>query len=986
MNFLMPLITLYRHSRILCGFLALLPCVALAATLPQSGMVLHLDVASLSGLNDGDPLSAGWTDESGLGNDALAGAASTQPGYVADAGSGYPAVRFDGVDDYLEVAGLSSGPEASVFIVFAHRRASPPVGKRDTLVSTFSGSSGMHLYSSRYVASAPAPDYPSFGDRGASGTTVDTWANGWHKDEVTGDIFKDRFYVGSAVFSAVAAKSVLWIGARDNTSAGAGQNDIREVIVYDRALSTSERQGVQRYLGKKYDIELVWRPLGHPVEEYPHILASQQIGDQYSLGETGNRVADYANATYRQGNRVIKFRLSNKYDTVDGFDTEPAIDSLVELVRDQDQVKAVLDGPGTDYIFWMSSFAVPSWQSQLDATGLKPTAQTDIYNEVRALAEYLLITYSGTGKSFYLGNWEGDWMLAGAESLGYRDDPTLIPANRIQGMIDWATVRQQAIDDAKANVTHSNVDVWFYLEMNKADWMRDGLPCVANSVIPSLSKLDFISVSSYSIHKDNGVPRARNLVHADLDQIQGLIDAKPDPSIPGSRLMIGEYGYQYSSGAYADFYEFAEVHITTAKDYLSWPGGTLRFILQWQFFNQAETDGGVPKEMCQISNTNSLRPLYYLHENFYRAMRRWVDYVYTSTGALPSAADYEEQAVHVLDTVSLDSYVPFMKFVSYSQWRAFHFPDFGERADEAVSGWDSDPLNSGMVNLLRYACGLDRYQVAGPLVPHIRQQAGSPVYAMPYDPGKLDLHVAALAGEDLSSWPYEVFNSDTTSLVPENGMVEVAAAGLPNPGNPVFYRLSVSYLGLEVYQETFDPAPDSQTDFKVSLGGDAGVNTKEVQLGQWGKSANGSFAGGQLAPQTLGSTNARLAGVFLDLAALAGGSGNFVLRFDVIGDAGATTNDNCFVYVSAGSGWDSSNFLVLTLAEGGFSSGALEPLSATGGASAWQLASLNIPDTTFNQTGVEIPFTYDGSSTICIAFGAYNSGIAFDNVEIVAQP
>jgi hypothetical protein len=969
---------------VLAGWLLslLFTTTLLAVDLPQSGMLLHLDVASLSGLNDGDPLSSGWADESGLGNDALPG---TAPSYVADAGSGYPAVRFDGVDDVLEVPGLSTGPQASVFIVFAHRRASPPVTKRDTLVSSFTGSSGIHLYSSRYVSAAPAPDYPSFGDRIGSGTAVETWANGWNSTEVTGDIFKDRFYVGSAVFSAVSPKTTLWIGARDATGAGAGQNDIREVIVYNRAVSDVERESIQRHLALKYDIETVWRPLDHPVEAYPHILGSQQFGNQYSFGESDNRVQDYANASSRMGSRVIKFRLSNKYATDDGFTPIAAIDSLVELARDHPQVKAVLDGPGTDYLFWVSSFSYPSWSNQLDENGLKPNVQVAIYNEVRALAEHLLSTYSGTGKSFYLGNWEGDWMLAGS----YKDDPTTIPQNRIDGMIDWATVRQQAVDDAKAAVAHSDVNLWFYLEMNRADWMRDGLPCVANSVIPNLSKLDFISVSSYSIHKDGGNPAPTTRVHSDLDQIQALIAAKPAASIQGSRLIIGEYGYQYSSGNYADFYEFANAHKTTIRDYISWPGGTIRFILQWQFFNEAPLPGdpvGAPYEMCQISNTNSLRPLYFLHENFNRAMRRWVDDIYFRTGSLPSAAEYDDQAVHVLDTISLDEYVPAINFTSFGQWRNFHFPDFNEQINSLISGWDADPMNSGMVNLQRYVYGLDRYDYDATSVPHIRLQGGFPAYAIPYDPDKTDVDLVALAGQNLSTWPYEVFNSDTTTLIPDNGWVEVSAEGLADPNQPLFYQLSVSYLGASLFVEDFNTPPANKTDFSVSLGGDAGAGISQVTLGEWGRTSSGSFLNGRLAPQTRGSTNARLAGIFLDSATLNQGAGTYILRFDVRGDPGVASDDNCYVYVYAGSGWNTSSYLVLSLANGGFSGGAWEPLSTTGTATASRLTSLNIPDTSFDQSAVEIPFSYDGTSTICIAFGAYNSGIAFDNVEVLLQP
>ncbi|HSH09804.1 MAG TPA: hypothetical protein VK995_05415, partial [Oceanipulchritudo sp.] len=484
--------SLFAPFRILM-LLSLLPVAVAGLDLPQAGLVLHLDAGSITGVANGAPLNAGWADQSPSG---LTAASAVPPTYVADAGGGYPAVRFNGTKQYLQ-ANLATASEASVFIVFAHQRAGSLVTYRDTLITATGDGSTINLASSR--SATTAPDYPSFNAVVNSGVSFRTWVNGHDTAAVTGDIFRGRFYVGSAVYTGLPARAALLIGSRGTTGFNAGQNDIREILIYDRALSDAERESVQNYLGTKYDIELIWRPLDHPVEAYPHVLGSQQFGTHYTFGESGISTLDYARAILRQGNRVVKFRLSNKYANEDGFTADSNINSLVKLVRDQPEVKTILDLPLTDYLFWVASFSIPSWQNQLDENGLKQTARDKIYAEVYDLAAYLLTTYSGTGKRFYLGNWEGDWMLSGE----FRDDPTTIPANRIQGMIDWANTRQAAIDAAKAAIPHNGVDVWFYLEMNKADWMRAGLPCVANSVIPAMPKLDLISISSYSIHKDS---------------------------------------------------------------------------------------------------------------------------------------------------------------------------------------------------------------------------------------------------------------------------------------------------------------------------------------------------------------------------------------------------------------------------------------------------------------------------------------------------
>lgn len=764
--------------------LAFLPGIAISQDLPQTGLVLHLDADTITGVADGDPINSGWGDQSSSGITATSG---TPPTYVADAGSGYPAVRFNGTNQYLD-AGVPTGNAVSIFIVFAHQRAGSPTNYRDILMTGTGGGTNLSLASSR--SSTTAPDYPSFNATTGSGITVGTWVNGHDTDASTGDIFRGRFYVASAVYTDVPVETSLRIGARGTSGFNAGRNDIREILVYNRALSDSERESVQRHLGLKYDIELVWRTLDHPVEALPHVLGSQQFGTQYSFGESGIRTVDYARATLRQGNRVVKFRLSNKYANTDGFTAVSGLNSLIKLVRDQPEVKAILDMPMTDYIFWVSTFAVPSWQSQLDGNGLKPDKETAIYNEVKAMVSYLLTTYSGTGKRFYVGNWEGDWMLSG----DFRDDPNTIPQNRIQGMIDWANIRQKAVDDAKAETPHSDVDVWFYLEMNKADWMRENLPCVANSVIPAMPKLDMISISSYSVHKDSGAPASNARIHSDLDRVQALFDAKPDASIPGSRLMIGEYGWTYNSTKYNNLEEFADDHITTARSYLSWQGGTLRFILQWQFFNQATSDNGASKEMSQIGPSNDLRPLYYMHENLNRSMRRWAEDYYLRTGGLPSDRAYADQADHFLATVSLSEYQPVLSFTTYDQWRDFYFMDAAESADTSISGQDADPYKSGFSNLLRYGIGLSKFEQAGSQMPYLILDSGSWIYSFPFDPSKTDLRWKAQADSSMSLWNLSLFDSATSTGVPVDGRLEVTADGLVDPGEPVFYRLQLELV------------------------------------------------------------------------------------------------------------------------------------------------------------------------------------------------
>jgi len=110
--------------------------------------------------------------------------------------------------------------------------------------------------------------------------------------------------------------------------------------------------------------------------------------------------------------------------------------------------------------------------------------------EIHDLANHLLRVYNGTGKSFYLGNWEGDWLLT-------HTDPNSAPTTEeVQSMIHWANTRQQAVDDARRDTPHANVHIYYYVEVNRVRDAMNGKVRVANKVLPRTNP-DFVSYSSY---------------------------------------------------------------------------------------------------------------------------------------------------------------------------------------------------------------------------------------------------------------------------------------------------------------------------------------------------------------------------------------------------------------------------------------------------------------------------------------------------------
>lgn len=220
-----------------------------------------------------------------------------------------------------------------------------------------------------------------------------------------------------------------------------------------------------------------------------------------------------------------------------------------------------------------------------------------------------------------------------------------------------------------------------------------------------------------------------------------------------------------------------------------------------------------------------------------------------------------------------------------------------------------------------------------------------------------------------------------------------------------------------VYSETFDPAPASlvTNTANIQLGGSTKPNTaKYVVLDQWGLNPVagivdiGGTNGNVLQPRSVVAQNGRSAGIFLspDLFA-ATGAGTYTLSFDVVPSSTGVGR----VYIGAGSGYDLSlnteAMLNLNLSSNGFgvkkADGSIvwPALTASGGATATHLLTTSTEwiDLSDNPTGqfrdvpgapldvqtggtVSFNFEYDGSSTIVLAFGGYDTDFKVDNISI----
>jgi hypothetical protein len=209
---------------------------------PDSGdLQARYDATELS-LSDQDSVTT-WGDETGNGHDLTAG---TAPTYISNGINGNPVVRFDGVDDVLDVAFASQSQPNQIFIAFemvtVDDTASEGIFDADT--------DGGHLVRARGNG-----NFSMFAGSNLDGPATDTNAH----------IFGGLFDGANSTFrldGSQANSGDPGSNALDGVTLGAhggrqfyGNVDVGEVLVYPQDKSGIQGD-VEQYLSDKWGITL----------------------------------------------------------------------------------------------------------------------------------------------------------------------------------------------------------------------------------------------------------------------------------------------------------------------------------------------------------------------------------------------------------------------------------------------------------------------------------------------------------------------------------------------------------------------------------------------------------------------------------------------------------------------------------------------------------------------------------------------------------
>lgn len=223
------------------------------------GLGLWLDAAAITGLVDGDPVST-WTNDGSAGDATQSSTA--RPLYKTGIVNGLPVVRFDGVDDWMSVADhtdIEMNANSTAFAVVVRRRSTPGGTYGAGIVSKDAGatSAGAYYWYVTQDDNYPRLDRPYIeGGLGSptapplntacmmalkvSGTTATHYLNGTSTATDT-------------IAAGTANNNALRVGAfSDGALKQFAQFDFGELLIYNSALSDTDRAAVEDYLSAKW--------------------------------------------------------------------------------------------------------------------------------------------------------------------------------------------------------------------------------------------------------------------------------------------------------------------------------------------------------------------------------------------------------------------------------------------------------------------------------------------------------------------------------------------------------------------------------------------------------------------------------------------------------------------------------------------------------------------------------------------------------------
>lgn len=308
------------------------------------------------------------------------------------------------------------------------------------------------------------------------------------------------------------------------------------------------------------------------------VLGVAHVDGKYFLTHK-DYVDEGADQVLATGSRTIKLYLvPSRYPWNTHWPAE--LHSLAEIAQ-APSFRSVFEKPFHTYI--LTCYSVGR-DDHYWTNGITPEQQADETNQFYELSKYLLTTYKGTGKTFVLQHWEGDWALRDTVVDGKKRtyDKEFLPTDTaVKAMIAWLNARQAGIKKARDEIKDTDVHLYGATECNRVEDSMAGKPGVANSVLPNTT-VDLASYSAWNFQDtEEGLGKAVDYIAAHL----------PPTAAFGQNahsVYLGEYGAPEVRGA-----DRVNQNISNALGVVKSRG--LPYAIFWEIYcNELKKDAGPP--------------------------------------------------------------------------------------------------------------------------------------------------------------------------------------------------------------------------------------------------------------------------------------------------------------------------------------------------------------------------------------------------------
>lgn len=209
-------------------------------------------------LSDTGASAATWPDLSGNGRDATQGTAGKQPAIIAAELNGHQVRRCDG-GDRLTGSMPITGTTGTAFAVGKMNTATAGYGRLLSIANIDGqvdyNTAGQCAWIIRNSSNNGMVSYRA-GSLSSHPVTLDTWfVCSSVFDGTNNTLYIDGQTTGAVGSTGTFTSQFFAIGGH-TTEGDFWTGDIAEVIVYDTALSTGDREDVEDYLGAKYGISI----------------------------------------------------------------------------------------------------------------------------------------------------------------------------------------------------------------------------------------------------------------------------------------------------------------------------------------------------------------------------------------------------------------------------------------------------------------------------------------------------------------------------------------------------------------------------------------------------------------------------------------------------------------------------------------------------------------------------------------------------------